>query len=340
MPPIPRFGRRHILKLLPLAAGAAALPALAASTEKRFKISLAQWSLHRALKAGQLDPLDWPRYTKEKFGIDALEHVNQFFAVGDRAKDRHGLQPKPQDYFVDLGKRISDLGMKRVLIMCDGVGNLGDPDAARRTNAVEGHYPWLDTALLLGCHAIRVNAGSDPKLMPEEQARLCADGLNRLSETAAPLGLNVIVENHGGLSSDGAWLATVMRSVGLKNCGTLPDFGNFYLVKNRGDAEDYARQKALFIGRQALEDEKGLGYDRYQGLTDLMPFAKGVSAKSHDFNIEGEETHTDFTRMMAIVAASGYSGHIGIEYEGDGLSEDEGILKTKVLLERVLAPLG
>lgn len=328
------------LRLLPLAAGAAILPAFAAPAQKRFQISLAQWSLHRALKAGQLDPLDWPRYTKEKFGIDALEHVNQFFAQGDRDKDRHGLQPKPQDHFVELKKRISDLGMHSVLIMCDGVGNLGDPDSARRTDAVEGHYPWLDIALLLGCHSIRVNAGSNPKLMPEEQARLCADGLSRLSAKAEPMGLGVIVENHGGLSSDGAWLSTVMRMVDRKNCGTLPDFGNFYLVKNRGDAAAYAEQKVLFTGRKAQEDERGLGYDRYQGVTDLMPFAKGVSAKTHDFNEAGEEIHTNYAKMMGIVAASDYSGHIGIEYEGDGLSEDEGILKTKALLERVLAELG
>ncbi len=337
----PRLGRRRFLQLLPIATGAAVVRAKAeTSAASRFPISLAQWSLHRALKGGQLDPLDWPAYTKKKFGLTALEHVNQFFAQGDRAKDRYGLQPKPQDYFVELAKRITGEGMRSVLIMCDGVGNLGDPDPARRTDAVEGHYAWLDTALLLGCHAIRVNAGSDPKLMPEEQARLCADGLRRLSEAAAPRGLKVIVENHGGLSSDGAWLASVMRMVNLGNCGTLPDFGNFYLVKNRGNAEDYERQKPLFVGRKTSEDEKGLFYDRYQGVTDLMPFAKGVSAKSHDFNDAGDEIHTDFARMMQIVAASGYSGHVGIEYEGDSLSEDEGILKTKALLERVLATLG
>ena len=332
--------RRRILKFLPLAAGAAMLPSFAAAGDKRFQISLAQWSLHRALKGGQLDPLDWPRYTKEKFGIDALEHVNQFFAEGDRAKDRHGLQPKPQAHFDDLKKRISDLGMRSVLIMCDGVGNLGDPDDARRTDAVEGHYTWLDTAAFLGCHSIRVNAGSDPKLMPEEQARLCADGLHRLSEKAAPMGLNVIVENHGGLSSDGSWLATVMRLTGLKNCGTLPDFGNFYLLKNRGDAAAYEGQKPLFIGRKTQENEKGIYYDRYQGVTELMPFAKGVSAKTHDFSDTGDEIHTDYGKMMAIVAAAGYSGYVGIEYEGDVLSEDEGILKTKALLERVFAKLG
>jgi L-ribulose-5-phosphate 3-epimerase len=335
------MARRNFLRLLPAVAAAAA-PAskLQAATPPRFQISLAQWSLHRALQGGRLDPLDWPRYTKTKFGIDALEHVNQFFAQGDRAKDRYGLQPKAKEHFEELAKRISGEGMHSVLIMCDGVGNLGDPDPARRTNAVEGHYAWLDTALLLGCHSIRVNAGSNPKHMPEEQARLCADGLRRLSEAAAPRKLNVIVENHGNLSSDGAWLASVMRMVGLENCGTLPDFGNFYLVRNRGNAEEYQKQKALYAGRTTTEDEKGIAYDRYQGVTDLMPFAKGVSAKSHDFNDAGNEVHTDFARMMQIVSATTYSGHIGIEYEGAVLSEDEGILKTKALLERVFQTAG
>ncbi len=331
--------RRHLLKFLPVAAAAALPSGTRAASETRFPVSLAQWSLHRALRGGQLDPLDWPRHTKEKFGLTALEHVNQFYADGDRAKDRHGLQPKPREHFAELKQRIDDLGMSSLLIMCDGVGNLGHPDDAKRTDAVEGHYPWLETAALLDCHSIRVNAGSDPALMPEEQARLCADGLHRLSERAASMKLNVIVENHGGLSSDGAWLATVMRMVGLDNCGTLPDFGNFYLVKSRGKGEDYERQTALYAGRKAVEDEHGLGYDRYQGVADLMPFAKGVSAKSHDFNDAGEEIHTDFSRIMGLVARSGYSGHIGIEYEGSGLPEDEGILKTKALLERVIATL-
>jgi sugar phosphate isomerase/epimerase len=332
--------RRRFLRLGAAALSAAAVNPLSASARERFPVSLAQWSLHRALKGGQLDPLDWPRHTKEKFGITALEHVNQFFAEGDRAKDKHGLQPKGKEHFAELKRRMDDLGMKSLLIMCDGVGNLGHPDAAKRTDAVEGHYAWLDTAVSLGCHSIRVNAGSDAQLMPEEQARLCADGLRRLAGHAAPMGLNVIVENHGGLSSDGAWLATVMRLVDLPNCGTLPDFGNFYLVKNRGNAEDYAKQRALYAGRRASEDAQGLGYDRYQGMTDLMPFAKGVSAKSHDFNDAGDEVHTDFARMLKIVAESGFSGHIGIEYEGSVLAEDEGILKTKALLERVLAALG
>jgi len=152
------------------------------------------------------------------------------------------------------------------------------------------------------------------------------------------MGLNVIVENHGGLSSNGAWLARVIGSVGLDNCGTLPDFGNFYVVKKRGKPERYEKQKQLYAGNPAYrEDETGLAYDRYEGTRELMPWAKGVSAKAHEFDEEGNEVHTDFARMMTIVKEAGYTGPIGIEYEGKEVGEVEGIQKTKALLERVFA---
>ncbi|MEM1296684.1 MAG: sugar phosphate isomerase/epimerase family protein, partial [Verrucomicrobiota bacterium] len=301
-----------------------------------FKISLAQWSMHRALRSGELDNLDWAKHTKENFGIEALEYVNQFFCVGDRRKDKFGLQPKPADYIAEMKKRTDDLGMTNVLVMCDGVGDLGNPDDERRSNAIQGHYAWCDTANQLGCHAIRVNARSSNTLSAEEQKNLCVDGLRRLSEHAKTVGLSVIVENHGGLSSDGAWLASVMKEVGLENCGTLPDFGNFYLVKNRGNAEAYQKAKELYPDRNVDEDEKGLAYDRYQGIKDLMPYAKGVSAKSHDFDEDGNEVHTDFVQAMKIVRDSGYKGYVGVEYEGSAIGEVEGIQKTKDLLDRVI----
>lgn len=299
-----------------------------------FEISLAQWSMHKALKAGELDNLDYPQFTKDTFGIDAVEWVNQFFYVEDK---KLGYQPKDQAYLAEMKKRCDDGGVTSVLIMCDRVGNLGDTDSVKRTAAVEGHYAWLDAAKFLGCHSIRVNAASDPTISPEQQADLCSDGLRRLSEHAAPMGLNVIVENHGGLSSNGAWLARVIKSVGLDNCGTLPDFGNFYVAKNRNQ-EQYDKQKALYADDPAYtEDETGLGYDRYKGTEELMPYAKGVSAKAHDFDADGNEIHTDFKKMFEIVVAAGYSGYVGIEYEGSELGEVEGIKKTKALLERVFA---
>jgi len=257
-----------------------------------FKISLAEWSLHKAIGAGKLDNLDFPAYTK-KCGIDAVEYVNQFFK--DKARD--------EKYLTELKKRCSDEGVTSVLIMCDGEGNLGDPDDAKRTEAVENHHKWVDAAKFLGCHSVRVNAHSEGTF--EEQGKLAADGLRRLSEYAAPHKINVIVENHGGLSSNGEWLAGVMKAVDLPNCGTLPDFGNFH------------------------------EYDRYKGCEELMPFAKGVSAKSHEFNAAGDEVRTDYFKMMKIVLDAGYHGYVGIEWEGDSPDEHEGIMLTKRLLERV-----
>lgn len=330
--------RRDFLKslTLTLSLGAGAL-ATCRAAEPRFKISLAQWSMHKALRAGELDPLDWPKHTRENFDLNALEYSNHFFS---EEHETFGFQPKNEAYLKEMKRRAEDHGMTNLLIMCDRVGQIGDPDDDKRGKAVQGHYAWCDAAKLLGCHSIRVNAASDPKLPGEEQAELCADGLWRLAMHAQAYGLNVIVENHGGLSSDGAWLAGVMRAVGLDNCGTLPDFGNFYLARNRGDAAQYEAAKAPFAGGNYEEDETGLQYNRYRGIEDLMPFAKGVSAKSHDFDAAGNETRTDFFKAIRLVKDSGYQGYIGIEYEGDKLPEVEGIRATRQLLERVFAELG
>lgn len=268
--------------------------ALAADKPLPFKISLAQWSLHKALFAGKLKNLDFAQQATTEYGIDAVEYVNQFFK--DKARD--------QAYMAEMKSRAADQGVKNLLIMIDNEGFLGDPDNAKRTKAVENHYPWVEAAKYLGCHSIRVNAYSSVKV-PEEAAKLATDGLRRLSEFAAPHQINVIVENHGGLSSQGDWLVGVIKAVDLKNCGTLPDFGNF---------------------------DK---YDRYKAVAEMMPFAKGVSAKSHDFDAQGNETKTDYRKMMKIVLEAGYHGYVGVEYEGSKLSEPEGIRATKVLLERV-----
>jgi len=258
-----------------------------------FKISLAEWSLHRALKSGKLDNLDFAKVTKEEFKINGVEYVNQFFA--DKAEDKK--------YLNELKTRHDDLGVKCLLIMIDREGALGDPDDAKRTAAVEAHYKWVEAAKFLGCHSIRVNAQSTKDY--EEAKKLAADGLGRLSKFAADHDINVIVENHGGLSSNGKWLAETIASVELDNCGTLPDFGNFH------------------------------DYDRYQGVEETMDYAKAVSAKSHDFDDKGNETHTDYKKMMQIVLDHGYNGFVGIEYEGKEMDEYAGIHATKKLLMKV-----
>ncbi|MEZ6094970.1 MAG: sugar phosphate isomerase/epimerase family protein [Pirellulaceae bacterium] len=270
-------------------------------TEPAFKISLAEWSLHRELQAGTITNLDFPKVAKE-LGIEAVEYVNSFFK--DKAQD--------EKYLSELNKICDDLGVKQLLIMCDGEGNLGDPDDEARNRAVENHHRWVDAAKTLGCHSIRVNAASRGTY--EEQMKLAADGLAKLAEYAASAEMNVIVENHGGFSSNGDWLSGVMKMVDKENCGTLPDFGNF-----RIQGEEW--------------------FDRYKGVELLMPFAKAVSAKSHQFDDNGNETNTDYSKMMKIVLDAGYHGYVGIEFEGGG-DEREGIVATKKLLERCREELG
>jgi len=269
--------------------------------EPPFKISLAQWSLNRELRGGKLDNLEFAKVTKE-LGMDAVEYVNQFFK--DKAEDT--------DYLDQMKKQCDDNGVKSLLIMVDGEGQLGNPDEAARKKAVENHYKWVSAAKYLGCHSIRVNAASGGSY--QEQVERAADGLRQLSEHAAEHEINVIVENHGGLSSNGQWLAQVIRKVGLDNCGTLPDFGNFWIKWPRNGKE-------------------GIYYDRYLGMAALMPFAKAVSAKSYEFDEEGNEKEMDYPKIMKIVHDSGYRGYVGIEFEGKGDAK-EGIVATRKLLEK------
>ncbi|MEZ4703381.1 MAG: sugar phosphate isomerase/epimerase family protein [Rhodothermales bacterium] len=325
------------MSLAPLACTPSSAPS--GSTADLFSISLAQWSLHRSffsvdpraigwdvfdrtlvsddyrsLLGGRLDPLRFAEIARRDYGIEAVEYVNTFYY--DRARD--------MEYLGAL-KRVADgEGVRSVLIMCDAEGALGAPAEADRLRTVENHYKWVEAAAFLGCHAIRVNAASDASLAPAEQQQLAADGLRRLCEFSDGHGINVIVENHGGISSNGQWLAGVMRLTDHPRAGTLPDFGNFYL----GDDS-------------VTEDIRPeLWYDRYQGVQELMPYAKGVSAKSMRFDARGNEMETDFERMMRIVLDAGYHGFVGIEYEGSEVSEDAGIKATKALLEGVREKLG
>ncbi len=255
-----------------------------------FKISLAQWSLHRTLKAGKLTTLEFPEKAKNDFDIHAVEYVNTFFK--DKANDRK--------YLNELNTRTADLEVDNVLIMVDGEGNLAEKNNVVRTNSVENHYKWVEAAQYLGCHSIRVNlsgTGDETKV-----AGYAEESLYLLTSFAKDYNVNVIVENHGSYSSMGEWLIPIIQKVNLPNCGTLPDFGNFY------------------------------EYDRYQGVTDMMPYAKGVSAKTNVFDKNGQEESIDYKKMLQIVKDAGYTGHIGIEYEGPDKDEDNGIRLTKDLL--------
>ncbi|MFN8344968.1 MAG: sugar phosphate isomerase/epimerase family protein [Spirosomataceae bacterium] len=303
--------RRHFIKQLGAVAGMAALApeVFAAEPQKLwFQISLAEWSLHKTIfTEKKLTNLDFPAVARKEFGVGIVEYVDQMFK--DKAKDTA--------YLNDLLQRCKDNDIKNHLIMVDTAGNLGEADPKKRMEAVEKHYQWVDCAKYLGCATIRVNArGQGTK---EEQAKQAADGLAKLSEYAAKQKINVIVENHGGNSSDGKWLAGVMREVGMKNCGTLPDFGNFCIEATYG------------AGERTCKNE----YDRYLGTKELMPYAKGVSAKTNNFDENGNEAQMDYAKLLKIVKDSGFRGIVGIEYEGPKMSEYDGIKATKKLLERV-----
>jgi sugar phosphate isomerase/epimerase len=282
-------------------AQAAAKPA--ATKALPFTISLAEWSYHEALHKGELDHRDFTKVAKETHKIDAAEFVNTFFK--DKARDA--------EYVKDLRKRADDLGVAILLVMCDAEGDLGSAEKAKRAEAVENHKKWLDAAHVLGCHSIRVNVYGTGT--PEEHMAQAAESLHALALIADPMNLNVIVENHGGITSDGSWMAGVMKKAAHPRVGTLPDFGNFKM-------------------------DDGKEYDRYKGVAEMMPWAKGVSAKCYDFDDKGEETTIDFHKMMKIVVDAGYHGHLGIEYEGPRMSEHDGVEAMKRLLERVRGALS
>ncbi len=297
------------------------------ANENELNISLAQWSLHKSffgdalngdwaafgrllaenpdsLLQGKLNPDDFPAIAAS-YGVNTIELVNTFYF--SKAND--------MAYWESFKNKCDKAGVKVGLIMCDALGNLGDADSTARNKAVQNHHAWIDIAKYLGAHTIRVNAAGEGTA--EQVAANAVDGLKKLGAYGAEKGINVVVENHGSYSSDGSWLAGVMKAVNMENVGTLPDFGNFCIERT---ADGCAKE-----------------YDKYKGIAELMPYAKGVSAKTHNFDADGNEVDKDYTKIMKIVKDSGFKGTIGIEYEGETLSEDEGIKATKALIEKVLA---
>ena len=304
--------RRDFLKSAPaLTTAALAAPHLlaAAPAPLFFDISLAEWSLHKALFKQEITNLDFPRLAREKYGISTVEYVNQFFK--DKAKDTR--------YLAELLGRCRDQGVTNHLIMVDGEGELGAPDPRQRRQAVDNHYQWLDAAAYLGCRTVRVNAFGPGPAAAVRQAAI--DSLGQLGAYARPRQLNVVVENHGGYTSDGQWLLGTIRGVDQPNVGILPDFGNFCVRRDSGE---------LYKGKCVEE------YDKYVALAEWLPVVKGgVSAKAIDFDAAGNCVETDYPKMLALLKKANFRGYLGIEYEGEQLSEDAGIRQTKALLERV-----
>ena len=300
--------RSFIKQAAGVAAGLSFMPTVFAEVTKDklfFDISLAEWSLHKALFAKKITNLDFPGIARKDFDISIVEYVNQFFK--DKAQDK--------TYLNDLLTRCKDNGISNHLIMIDGEGNLAAPDTAERTKAIENHHRWVECAKYLGCKTIRVNAAGQGTA--EDMQKAAIEGLGKLGEFAKTMNINVIVENHGGYSSNGEWLSGIMKQVNMKNVGTLPDLGNFCVKRGTG-------------GGHSCDEE----YDRYKGTKEMMPYAKGVSAKTLDFDAQGNETLIDYVKMMKIIRDSKFRGIVGIEYEGETTEEYEGIRKTKALLER------
>ena len=271
-------------------------------------ISLAQWSLNRAFFKGELNAMDFPDIAKNSFDLNAVEYVNAFYK-------EHGDNEK---FWNQLKTKADAAGVKSLLIMVDDEGDLGNPSDQERTLAIENDYKWINAAKLLGCHSIRVNAfgeGNRPTLK-----NLLVEGLGSLSDYGAKEKINILIENHGLHTSDGQFMTSILKEVNNRYLGTLPDFGNWCLNAKWGSTQN---DKCTEI------------YDPYQGVTDFLPFAKGVSAKAYNFDANGDETFLDYERLLKIVKKSGFQGYIGIEYEGERLSEPEGIKATKALIERV-----
>lgn len=277
-----------------------------------FKISLAQWSLNKPIFEGELDPMDFAKKASE-MGFDGIEYVTGFYA--SRIKEAENPEAEMQVVLDSLKANSEKYGVENVLLMVDGEGDLATTDSVARNEAVENHKKWVDAASFLGCHSIRVNLFGTQDA--EEWKTVSADALSKLSEYAAGKNVNVLVENHGYLSSNADLLVEVMQMVDMDNCGTLPDFGNFCLKR-----EDGARWDA-----KCIEE-----YPKYEGVEKMMPYAKAVSAKSYSFDEEGNEEMIDYKRMLQIVKDAGYTGYIGIEFEGEGISPEEGIMATKELL--------
>lgn len=277
------------------------------NSKKELKISLAQWSLHKQIEAGSLNPIDFASISMERYQINAVDYVNSFYL--DKATN--------EKFWIEMKNRSDQAGVKNLVMMVDDEGDLGNANIKERIQSVENHIKWLNASKLLGCETVRVNAfGASNKKVYKDAL---IDGMSRLAKYALKLNLNLVIENHGLYSSDAAFMAEIIKEVNMPNFGALPDFGNWCLAQKWG----------------TTQFECEMVYDRYQGVAELLPYAKSVSAKSYNFNSDGEDKIIDYYKMIEIIKNSNYNGYIGIEYEGVELEEHQGIIKTKQLLQKV-----
>jgi len=310
--------RRSFIKETILGAGALMMAPsfrLQGSSDPDIRISLAEWSFHRALETGKMDHLDFPSRAKNEFGISVVEYVNGFFG-GTKMNFKEAAKNKA--YLNEMLKRSQDAGVLNHLLMCDDEGPLSSANEKERLESVENHKKWIEAAKILGCLTVRVNLHGEGN--PEDRKKASIDSLSRLGEFANSMKVNVVVENHGSVTSNAEWLTEVMKKVSLNNVGTLPDFGNFCISHPWGTIQEGCADM----------------YDIYKGIELLLPYAKGVSAKTYDFDSNGEQPLLDYKRLTGIVKASGFKGYIGIEYEGINQPEEDGVRNTQKLLKKYL----
>lgn len=309
--------RRTFIKKTTLAAVAATMPSVYSCNIKSKdtipKISLAQWSLNKAFFDGSLDVKNFASISKNNFGISAIEYVNQFYTAN----------ATNEKFWSDMTKRATNEGVRSLIMMVDEKEKLGSLDNNKRKTAVEDHYKWVNAAKILGCHSIRVNAFGNGSR--EELKTSLVDGLGRLTEYAAKENINVILENHGLHTSDATYMTGIIKQVNNPFLGTLPDFGNWCTSAEWGGTKEH--QNCTNI------------YNPAKGLVEFLPYAKGVSAKSYEFNNEGFDTVIDYSKLLKLIKESDFNGYIGIEYEGEGLSPSDGIKATKTLIEKIWATL-
>jgi sugar phosphate isomerase/epimerase len=310
------MNRKQFLSLAGVSSLGLAFPVPIFSSEKdaKNKISLAQWSMNRSFFSGKKDAHDFAVYAAN-MGFSGVEFVNQFYF--DQLKNGTTSSKNVSSLAKTLNLRAKDNDISNVLIMVDLEGNLADSSSKVIKTAIEQHKKWVELAAEIGCHSIRVNLAGEKD--PQRWIDKSVEGLTGLCGFAKTMDINIIVENHGGLSSNGSLLAKVMKKTNLDNCGTLPDFGNFCIAHS--------------LGNEPTCEE---WYDMYKGVAELMPYAKSVSAKSYDFDDNGNETKIDYAKMMKIVKQNNYDGYIGVEYEGSRLAEKQGILATKNLIQHLL----
>ena len=310
--------RKEFIKLASTGAlGVSSLGYLSCETQKElfFKLSLAQWSLNKAIRGGEMDPYLFAEKSSE-LGFTGLEYVNQLYDDVMKSKDKSSAI---KEFILKNNQLAGDNGVENVLIMIDDEGDLADENEDMRLIAIDNHKLWIDTAAAMNCSSIRLNLYGSKDV--ETWKALSIESLSELGNHAKGTGLNVIVENHGRITSNIPELMNVIYGTNMDNVGTLPDFGNFCMAdEGYGSVFDGSCEKM---------------YDFYQGVEEMMPKAFAVSAKSNDFDDNGDEKTIDYMRMMKIVKSFEYTGYVGVEYEGERLSEIEGIKATRDLLIKV-----